>query len=55
MQKIDFLVKKAIQGAFCLSSNRFASRFTARIDLDGDLTHAVMRDANLFEERQNAP
>ena len=55
MQKIDFLVKKAIKGAFCLSLSRFASRVTARIELDAGDTQAVARDANLFEERQNAP
>ena len=45
MQKIDCLVKKAIFGVFCLSSNRFASRVTARIELDAGVTQAVARDA----------
>ena len=40
MQKIDCLVKKAIFGAFCLSSNRFASCVTARMELDAGLTFA---------------
>ena len=51
----DSLVKKAIFGVFCLSSNRLASLVTARIELDAGVTQAVTRDANLFEERQNAP
>ena len=55
MQKIDCLVKKAIFGVFCLSSNRLASRVTARIELDAGVTQAVTRDVNLLEERQNAP
>ena len=55
MKKIDFLVKKAIKGAFCLSLNRFASRVTAQINLDVGLTQAVTCDTNLFEERQNVP
>ena len=55
MQKIGFLVKKAILGAFCLSSSRFVSRVTARVTLASSVIQAVTRDANLLKERQNAP
>ena len=55
MQKIDFLVKKDIKGAFFVSSSRFASRVTAQVTPASSVIRAVTHDANMLEKRQNAP
>ena len=49
-----FLSENSHLESIRLSLNKITSRVTAQIEPDAGLTRAVMRDANLFEERRNA-